>query len=441
MALNVDFLVFLVTLTVLVGLVGDLITKRYSIPASVFLITFGYLLGRISLPAEIAVFPGTSSPLLPLPVLPFLTIAPLFANFALIMILFYGGLELKISNPLREIPRVLIQVNIYVLMGILTISSLTVLLLHWSIPIALLMGSIIGGETTAALIVPLTKIIKISEQTRAFLVLESTINSIYLIVFFFAFLSVIQGQNLAWLSLLIGIGTPILSGIVVGIAFGYAWRKISPAFSNFEFSYVLILVFVLGAFLVSGYFGGGVVSSLVFGYVIFRKSRPKKTRNGDQVKADSVTPLQNQETEDEGPSRDVNYLKRIHYELTFILKTFFFVLMGLLLTTIPTDTIYITFFYGGIFTLALLGIRFVASVISTVRSPLEADRNIILFTVAQGLTPAVLAVTALTDNVQNSPLILALTLAVILYTNIITIGSSVAARMQVNRNKQSTPQL
>lgn len=439
MPLNVDFLVFLVTLTVLVGLVGDLITKRYSIPASVFLILFGYLLGRISLPAEIAVFPGTSSPLLPLPVLPFLTIAPLFANFALIMILFYGGLELKISNPLREIPRVLIQVNIYVLMGILGISSLTVLLLHWSIPIALLMGSIIGGETTAALIVPLTKIIKISEQTRAFLVLESTINSIYLIVFFFAFLSVIQGQNLAWLSLLIGVGTPILSGIVVGIAFGYAWRKISPAFSNFEFSYVLILVFVLGAFLVSGYFGGGVVSSLVFGYVIFRKSRPKKARNGDQVKADSVTPLQNQETEDEGPSRDVNYLKRIHYELTFILKTFFFVLMGLLLTTIPTDTIYITFFYGGIFTLALLGIRFVASVISTVRSPLEADRNIILFTVAQGLTPAVLAVTALTDNVQNASLILALTLAVILYTNIITIGSSVAAR--ANRNKHKTRQV
>src|SRR5487761_780677 len=137
-------------MTVLVGLVGDLVTKRYSIPASVFLITFGYILGRISLP-EIAFFPGTSSPLLPLPVLPFLTIAPLFANFALIMILFYGGLDLKISNPLKEIPRVLIQVNIYVLMGILGISSLTVLLLHWSIPIALLMGSIIGGETTAAL--------------------------------------------------------------------------------------------------------------------------------------------------------------------------------------------------------------------------------------------------------------------------------------------------
>ena len=437
MSLNVDFLIFLVTMTVLVGLVGDLVTKRYSIPASVFLITFGYILGRISLP-EIAFFPGTSSPLLPLPVLPFLTIAPLFANFALIMILFYGGLDLKISNPLKEIPRVLIQVNLYVLLGILTISSLAVLLLHWSIPIALLMGSIVGGETTAALIVPLTKIIKISEQTRTFLVLESTINSIYAIVFFFAFLHVIQGQNLAWLSLLIGVSTPIISGIVVGVAFGYAWRKISPVFSNFEFSYVLILVFVLAAFLVSGYFGGGVVSSLVFGYVTFRRSWLRRASKSDQLKADSAKPLQSQETEDEA-LKDVNYLKRIQYELTFILKTFFFVLMGLLLTTIPTGTIYTTFLYGGIFTVALLGIRFVASALSTIRSPLEHDRNIILFTIAQGLTPAVLAVTAVTDNVQNSSIILALTLAVILYTNIITIGSSVAAR--ANRNKMRTPQV
>ena len=410
-----------------IGLVGDLITKRYSIPSSVLLILLGYMLGRINLPGEIALaFPGTNSPLLPLPVSPFLTIAPLFATFALIMILFYGGLELKIANPLREIPRVLIQVNVYVLLGVITIASLTTVLLHWSVPNALLMGSVVGGETTAALIVPLTKLIKLSEQTRTFLVLESTINSIYAIVFFFTFLHVLQGANLEWLSILEGVGIPIASGIIAGVVFGYAWRRISPSLSDFEFSYVLVLVFVLGAYLVSEYFGGGVLSSLVFGFVALRgqKAKPDIIAIMDTNPEASL----NQDEKDNKLAGNIKYLNRIQYELTFVLKTFFFVLMGLILTVIPTATILTTFLYAGIFTLALFGIRFLASTLSTAGSPLEGDRNIVLFTIAQGLTPAVLAVSAITYNVPNSQIILAVTLAVILYTNIITIGSSIIAK-------------
>ncbi len=425
-----DFAVFLLVIIVFIGLAGDAITKRYSIPASIFLIMFGYVLGELRVPGTL-VFPGTSTTLLPLPVSPFLTIAPLFATFALLMILFYGGVELKISNPLNEIPRVLIQVNIYVLLGILTISSMTVLLLHWSIPTALLMGSIVGGETTAALIVPLTKLIKLTERTRTFLVLESTINSIYAIVFFFSFLNVIEGQKFDLFSILLGIGIPVLSGIVTGFIFAYLWRRMSFAFSNFEFAYVIVLIFVLAAFLISGYFGGGVISSLVFGYFAFRRKRLTPITSGT-VEDGSTARFQNQIDEDDEISRDINYLKRIQYELTFLLKTFFFVLMGLLLTTIPVTTIYTTFLYGGLFTFALFTIRFVASTLSTMRSPLESDRNIILFTMAQGLTPAVLAVTAVTANLPDSQLILAITLAVILYTNVITIGASVIARSQRN---------
>ena len=162
-----------------------------------------------------------------------------------------------------------------------------------------------------------------------------------------------------------------------------------------------------------------MLSSLVFGFVALRGRKAKSNINitTDTNPDDSL----NRDEKDYKLAGNIKYLNRIHYELTFVLKTFFFVLMGLILTVIPVATIFTTFLYAGIFTLALFGIRFLASTLSTAGSPLEGDRNIVLFTIAQGLTPAVLAVSAITYDVPNSQIILAVTLAVILYTNIITI--------------------
>jgi cell volume regulation protein A len=438
---NADFLISVAAIVITLGLLGDLIMKRQPLPASLVLILLGYLLGTISFHGVLRlIFPGTNTPLLPLPVSPFLTIAPLFAILALMMILFYGGLELKMSSFLKEIPRILIQVNIYVLAGIFSIAVLTIFLLHWDFWSSLLMGSIIGGETTAAVVVPLTKLVKMSQKTKTFLILESTINSIYSVVFFFAFLRVIQGEALGILGILTKIGEAVFVGALVGALFAYIWRWISPSLKNFEFSYVVVLLFVFVAYILADFTGGGLVSSLVFGFMAFRvRNRTRNARMEEMVlnnptnnnddwlveryRVDEIPLVRN------GSDSNTDYLKRIHNEMTFVMKTFFFVLMGLLLTQIPRSIIYLTLLYGGIFTLTMFGIRFVASRISTFRSSMSEDKNLILFTMAQGLTPAVLAVSTFSFGLSYAPIILALTLAVILYTNVITIGAPIMGRM------------
>jgi hypothetical protein len=122
-------------------------------------------------------------------------------------------------------------------------------------------------------------------------------------------------------------------------------------------------------------------------------------------------------------------MSRIQFEMTFILRTFFFVLMGLLLTAIPTTTIYSTLVYGGIFTGLIFIIRFAATRVSTLKSIMDREKNIMLFTMAQGLTPAVLAVSTLIYNIPEALIIVALILAVILYSNIIDVGAPLAARV------------
>jgi potassium/hydrogen antiporter len=389
--------------------------KKYPVPAPLFLIAFGYLLGGINFHIGLGyLFPQTSplsqsTQLLPLPVSPFLSIAPLFATIALMMILFYGGLEVRITSFFKEIPRILIQVNLYVLLGMFSIAALAILVFHWNVPTALLLGSIIGGETTAAVAVPLTKLVNMSEQTKTFLVLESTINSIYSIVFFFAFLHLIEGQSLGVFGILESIGVAVLAGTVTGVGFAYLWKVLAPHIAEFEFSFVLILIFVLLAYLISNYFGGGLVSSLVFGLLAIRSKTTRTT--------------------------EPDYLNRIQFEITFILKTFFFVLMGLLLTEIPSTIIHSTLLYGGLFTALLFVIRLGATRVSTMRSVISSERNIMLFAMAQGLTPAVLAVSTLTFGIPEAPIIVAITLAVILYTNIIAIGAPLAARYRLSSSQ------
>ncbi|MGI0081219.1 MAG: hypothetical protein ACRECH_16550 [Nitrososphaerales archaeon] len=87
MALNVDFLFFLATVTILLGLAGELVSRRYPVPIPLFLLLLGYLLGVLSLPSfSSLIFGSVGQRLLPLPVSPFLTVAPLFSTFALMMI-------------------------------------------------------------------------------------------------------------------------------------------------------------------------------------------------------------------------------------------------------------------------------------------------------------------------------------------------------------------
>ena len=436
MALNIEFLILLVTIIMFIGLAGDLLMKRFPIPTPLFLIFLGYLLGTITLPIGMSfLFPGASGSLLPLPIAPFLSIAPLFSTIALIIILFYGGLEIRSSDFLRNIPRVLIEVNIYVLLGILSIAGLVTFFFHWDIWTALLMGSIVGGETSAAVVVPLTKLVKMSEATKTFLILESTLNSIYSVVFYFTFLRVIQGQGGGLAEVLSGIGVSILSGVIAGVAMGYLWRFISPALSDFDFSYVVAILLVLSAYLISNYFGGGLVSSLAFGLVAFRRSSLPSSpasleidgltyRNEAHPNSSSLA-----NSEDEAQSYEVTYLSRTHYEITFVMKTFFFVLLGLLLTAIPSHVVYSALSYGALFTLALFALRFLASRISTFKSSFKPERNLILFTMAQGLTPAVLAVSTVSFGVPDGSMILSLALAVILYTNILSIGTPIFARL------------
>ena len=71
-----------------------------------------------------------------------------------------------------------------------------IFILKWNALSSFIFASIIGGETTAAVVVPLSMSMKLSDGTVTFLTMESAMNSIFSVVFFFAFVGIYENGGI-----------------------------------------------------------------------------------------------------------------------------------------------------------------------------------------------------------------------------------------------------
>ena len=202
-------LVFAIVAAVIVlGFGGELFFKRTGIPSFLFLIFVGILLGPV--------FNIVSGQQL-VPVL------GVIATLTLIMVIFYSGMDLRIRTVFAESGRVLVQVLLYVLPSTLAIGLITSLVFHWDLIQALILGSIIGGETTAAVVVPLSRGLHLNDNTVTFISLEAVLNSVFSVVLFTTFVAAYQSANPSVMGALSTIASDFSVGIVLGGVLSIAW--------------------------------------------------------------------------------------------------------------------------------------------------------------------------------------------------------------------------
>jgi len=264
----------------------------------------------------------------------------------------------------------------------------------------------------------------VSEKCSTILSLESAITDVLCIVFSLIVIEMILKGTFVDLST---IGQSIVSrfsiGAVFGVILGVIWLGILKRIAKASYAYMLTLAVVLLAYALAEFLGGsGSLCSLLFGLMlgnekeVYRMLRIEKPANA---------------TVDVG-------LKRFESEVAFLLRTFFFVYIGLIVTIGSITTIII----GVILSLILLLVRFGAVGIATVRcSELAKERPIMGVTLTRGLAAAVLATLPLqyADVVKYpevgpifqaiSPVYIDLSVMVILVTAIIaTLGTPLLKR-------------
>lgn len=402
----IDPLLFfsIIAAVLFIGFLGNIFFKKTGWPDLLFLIAAGIIIGPV-----LNIFSKSG----------FLPFLPIVSTFTLLMILFRGGMELNFFDVVSGSFRALFQASAYFAAGMVWTAVFLHFVMGWEWIDSFMLGSIVS-QTGAVVIVPLAMRVGFQAESAILLSIEATVTSIFNIVFFSAFLETRLGGILDFVEALTYIAAKFSVGIVIGAVVGLICLRILFSLQKEELTYMATVGIILLGYVMSEISrGSGVLSVLTIGIIlgndkeilrILRISPPPATFS--EVK---------------------RYLERFQAEISFIFRTFFFVLLGLMFE-ISQLNLFTALTYDLPIIGILLTIRYLVASISTWKSPMFSDRKIITGMCALGLTPALLSLMPLQYNLPNSNLYTVIITNLIIITNIITSVSVLKCRRKPKRN-------
>jgi cell volume regulation protein A len=353
---------------VVIGFLGDYLFRKISFPDILILLALGYLIGPvfgIIDPAQIA--PASQ----------------IIASLALVVILFNGGLDLHFSVILSSAPRALILVILGIAASTVGVAFLAYHMLGWDLMPSLLLGAIVSG-TSPSIVMPLVKRAKVPGKVSSVLSLESAFDGALVIIIALVILQVITKGQTGDEASLVGqaIAIKFAIGLGIGAAASVVWLWVLTLIEGETFDDILTLAIVfLLYFAVETIGGSGVIFALTFGIIL---------GNGVEV-ARLLRIKRTVEIHD--------MMKKFHSQMSFLIKTFFFVYLGLMLTFDETSVIVV----GVVIAFALLFVRYIVVLLSSIGSGTMFKNSGFLTTMLpRGLSAAVVAEIVVVAGITNA---------------------------------------
>ncbi len=340
---------------ILLGLISNRLMKALFLPEPFIIVAFGMLLARFISFSMLYSF------------------APFLANLALAMILFEAGSNIELKKLFEEItPAVKFAIISYTFTAVLIFLFMK-FVIGFSGPKAVLVGLLFGG-TSAAAVVPLAQLFG---KYKDILELESTITNVFTTIFTLTAAAMIKSAEIAPKEALHSILAAFSIGVFIGLLWGIFWIKVLKKLKEFPFTMTFAALLVLYG--LTEYVGGnGGVAALVFGLIL--------GNTADVAKILQIRALKTSE------------LLTFHKELSFFVRTFFFLLTGIaamentfdIALLFPAALIVLASFLGRFIATRLLGIDPIVAYVLP-KGLAEAVIAFILsntgVSVAQGLVP------------------------------------------------------
>ena len=325
--LNPSRLLLLFSSTVILSYFSNIIYQKTRIPDLIWLLGFGVLIGPVLGYFEKSLF---------------IQIAPFLVVLSITLINFGSGLEMDVTSLRSVLPKATILTFATFTALTLSLGWISYLLLSdISLAEGLLLGTILSGISTVAIVSimeGLSKVIPNLESANLILSLESTlIDPIRIIIAITIIRVLIQPlqtpiDNMKDIFAILSLAT------FIGLLIGFLWTIILHRLRFRAYHYmvtiaVLFLVYLIGETIVGE--GGGTISAFVFGLVIANhQSFTKKL--GYSLRFDK------------------NRIREFNREISFIMKSYYFVYIGLIVSFSPQ------FIYAGLLLTAfLIVIRYV----------------------------------------------------------------------------------
>jgi cell volume regulation protein A len=319
------------------------------------------------------------------------------------IILFDGGLNLRFHDLFRNLPVAGLHTLLTFTLTVAAVGAVTHMVLGYDLVVGLLLGSILGG-TSGAVVIGIVRRLEVTGETKLILTVESVLTDVLCVITAISIIELLRsGPGSSPFIVLSGLFRAFFVALLFGFAVGIGWLILFRKVGRKPFSYMMTIAVLFAVYALAEISGGsGAMASFVFGLVLGNHAELARYLN---LPANFIIDAR---------------IKQFHSELTFVVRAFFFVFLGLVFTfqlsggwRVQTDLpvlrdlngTFVLFLAGVLFIfLVIVGIRLVAAnLVSYLRDKSRHDRRILWVMMGRGLAAAVLASLPFTLPAFTSP--------------------------------------
>lgn len=391
-----------ISIILFMGFLGEWVFKKTKIPDVLILIIIGFVIGPFGLkyvnPTSIAGY------------------APIFTTFALLFLLYDGAFNIDLKSLVKgALPSFKITIFNFLLSAFLI--SLIMVIIGYDILLSILTGFILGG-ISSAFVIPLLRQLKPKPETYSILMLESAITDVLCIVFAFAILEIITIQSFNLYDIIKNIVFLFVFAGITGSIAGLIWIVIVATVFKEQKPYMITIAYLILLYVITEFIGGnGAIAALFFGLILKNSKKITQYINNylhvkPKYMIHATTPSE----------------KFFDDQLSFFLKIFFFVYIGMLFDISDIMILLIGF---SIAVAIMIGRRFTKFVTQDFD---KQDQNLIGSVFARGLAAAAIAQVVLSSGIEGAESVVAITYSVIVFSIIL---SSISIFVSVRKKHRS----
>jgi potassium/hydrogen antiporter len=330
-----------------------------------------------------------------------------FGTLALLLILFEGGLELNIRDTLRHFPGGIVfgLASYCVTFGFVGVIAHSELHLSW--PNAALVGAVLAC-TSSTIVLPVLQQLRAREPVKIVLLLESTIGDVLGVLVVGLLLDIRSGAMAGGAETVSRLAFQILFPIGLAFLVGLAWTRILPSLAGQRFlqvlTFAILLLLYAGA---EAIHANGLLATLAFGLTLSNLPSGKKSAMESGFwSSPRIAPHEQ--------------ILSFHTELSFLVRTFFFVLIGIVVDLSGLGLLWI-----GV--PSVLAAIFVARWMAVQASRWSwhdvrpEERELMVWILPRGLITIVLALQVLEAVTSGLEFLTGLAFVAILFTNLLVI--------------------
>jgi len=298
----------LLAVVILVGAIGENITKKTQIPDVIWLILLGIVLGPVSGLIDTEALKNSGGGV------------QLFASITLIIVLFEGGSRLKVMELVKVAPRA----ALLSIMGfVITVTSVAVvsaligplLIPEWSFLHGVMLGAIVGGSSSL-IVMPSMNLSNLEKRVSNLVGLESALTDALCVVVSLATISLLVATEQATSSPLATLGQQFGIAILVGCVSAWCWLPIMRLLRDSPHAYPVTLSALIVLYVSVEQLGGSAaLGILAFAIIVGNAS----------TLAAKVNFLPS------APIDLTDSVRDVHSNVAFIIKSLFFCFIGLMI--------------------------------------------------------------------------------------------------------------